>query len=72
MTPAIRQPSQTMSGDNVGDCAGMAADVFETYAVSLIGAILIGALTLPGRHEAAVVYPFLLGGMCQSSAQRWA
>ena len=33
-------------GDNVGDCAGMAADVFETYAVSLVGAILVGALTL--------------------------
>src|SRR5689334_23968862 len=33
-------------GDNVGDCAGMAADVFETYAVSLIGAILVGVLTL--------------------------
>ena len=49
-------------GDNVGDCAGMAADVFETYAVSLIGAILIGVLTLPGVH-AAVVYPFLLGGV---------
>ena len=49
-------------GDNVGDCAGMAADVFETYAVSLIGAILIGSLTLPGVR-AAIVYPFLLGGV---------
>ncbi len=46
-------------GDNVGDCAGMAADVFETYAVSLIGAILVGALTLPG-NSAAVIYPFVL------------
>jgi K(+)-stimulated pyrophosphate-energized sodium pump len=49
-------------GDNVGDCAGMAADVFETYAVSLIGAILIGALTLHG-YKSAVIYPFLLGGV---------
>jgi K(+)-stimulated pyrophosphate-energized sodium pump len=49
-------------GDNVGDCAGMAADVFETYAVSLIGAILIGALTL-GSYPAAIVYPFVLGGI---------
>ena len=49
-------------GDNVGDCAGMAADVFETYAVSLIGAILVGALTLAG-DPAAVVYPFILGGI---------
>ncbi|MEY2502206.1 MAG: K(+)-stimulated pyrophosphate-energized sodium pump [Verrucomicrobiota bacterium] len=49
-------------GDNVGDCAGMAADVFETYAVSLIGAILVGALTL-GTYPAAIVYPFVLGGI---------
>ena len=49
-------------GDNVGDCAGMAADVFETYAVSLIGAILVGALTLPD-NPAAVIYPFVLGGI---------
>ena len=49
-------------GDNVGDCAGMAADVFETYAVSLIGAILVGALTLAG-NPAAIIYPFVLGGI---------
>src|SRR5713101_5281867 len=49
-------------GDNVGDCAGMAADVFETYAVSLIGAILVGALTL-ATQPAAIVYPFVLGGI---------
>ena len=50
-------------GDNVGDCAGMAADVFETYAVSLIGAILVGALTTAaGAAGAAIAYPFVLGG----------
>ncbi len=49
-------------GDNVGDCAGMAADVFETYAVSLIGAILVGALTL-AQTPAAIIYPFVLGGI---------
>jgi K(+)-stimulated pyrophosphate-energized sodium pump len=54
-------------GDNVGDCAGMAADVFETYAVSLIGAILVGLLTL-GGDRAAIVYPFVLGGISVVSA----
>jgi K(+)-stimulated pyrophosphate-energized sodium pump len=49
-------------GDNVGDCAGMAADVFETYAVSLIGAILVGALTI-ASSQAAIIYPFVLGGI---------
>ena len=48
-------------GDNVGDCAGMAADVFETYAVSLIGAVLVGALT--SGHGAPVIYPFVIGGL---------
>ena len=49
-------------GDNVGDCAGMAADVFETYAVSLIGTILVGSLTL-ASDPAAIIYPFVLGGI---------
>ena len=54
-------------GDNVGDCAGMAADVFETYAVSLIGAVLLGSLTMHG-NPAAVVFPFVLGGISVISA----
>jgi Na+/H+-translocating membrane pyrophosphatase len=40
----------------------MAADVFETYAVSLIGAIFVGYLTLKST-PAAIFYPFFLGGI---------
>jgi K(+)-stimulated pyrophosphate-energized sodium pump len=49
-------------GDNVGDCAGMAADLFETYAVTLIAAMLLGAITFTGNAN-TVSFPLILGGI---------
>jgi K(+)-stimulated pyrophosphate-energized sodium pump len=49
-------------GDNVGDCAGMAADLFETYAVTIISAMLLGALVFPG-YDRALLLPLAMGAV---------
>jgi len=70
-------PIRPRSRDNVGDKRGRlrgkkwAADVFETYAVSLIGAIFSRCADGGKNAPAAIVYPFrsgrksrLLGAIC--------
>jgi K(+)-stimulated pyrophosphate-energized sodium pump len=49
-------------GDNVGDCAGMAADIFETYTITLIATMILGSLLFPGKLE-YVLLPLFLGSL---------
>ena len=49
--------------DNVGDCAGMAADLFETYAVTIVATMMIGALSATGDTMRMVEYPLVLGAV---------
>ena len=56
-----RNPSviADLVGDNVGDCAGMAADLFETYCVTAVATMLLGNQIFASTN--AVVYPLALG-----------
>ena len=54
-------------GDNVGDCAGMAADRFETYAVTSVAVMLLGVLTFSGAggefSREVAIYPLVIGAV---------
>jgi len=49
-------------GDNVGYCAGMGADLFETYVVTSLAAMLLGSLVI-NTYENAILYPLMLGSI---------
>src|SRR5450759_2224111 len=47
-------------GDNLGDCAGMAADLFETYAVTAVAVMLLAThFKTPGL----ILLPLAIGGV---------
>jgi K(+)-stimulated pyrophosphate-energized sodium pump len=51
-------------GDNVGDCAGMAADIFESYEVTIVSGLILGvALFNLTGHIEWIVYPLLVRGI---------
>jgi K(+)-stimulated pyrophosphate-energized sodium pump len=51
-------------GDNVGDCAGMAADIFESYEVTIVsGMILALALVAITGDFKWIVFPLLVRGI---------
>ncbi len=51
-------------GDNVGDCAGMAADIFESYEVTIVSSLILGlALTALTGQLFWIVLPLLVRGI---------
>jgi K(+)-stimulated pyrophosphate-energized sodium pump len=49
-------------GDNVGDCAGRGADLFESTAAENIGAMILGvALYLATRNPGWILFPLVVG-----------
>ena len=51
-------------GDNVGDCAGMAADIFESYEVTIVSSLILGvALFSMTGHVEWIIFPLLVRGI---------
>jgi len=51
-------------GDNVGDCAGMAADIFESYEVTLVASMILALAHEDKRVALAwIMFPLLIRGI---------
>jgi K(+)-stimulated pyrophosphate-energized sodium pump len=51
-------------GDNVGDCAGMAADIFESYEVTIVSTLILGVVLYTTTHELSwIIFPLLVRGI---------
>jgi K(+)-stimulated pyrophosphate-energized sodium pump len=51
-------------GDNVGDCAGMAADIFESYEVTIVAGLILGLAlhAITGQLE-WIIFPLIVRGI---------
>ncbi len=51
-------------GDNVGDCAGMAADIFESYEVTIVSGLILGlAMATVTQSPVWIVFPLVVRGI---------
>jgi K(+)-stimulated pyrophosphate-energized sodium pump len=51
-------------GDNVGDCAGMAADIFESYEVTIVSGLILGlALWHVTDRLEWIIFPLIVRGI---------
>ncbi len=50
-------------GDNVGDVAGMGADLYESYVQSIIAAMSLGAIFLKSYGVRGVLFPMLIASL---------
>jgi K(+)-stimulated pyrophosphate-energized sodium pump len=47
-------------GDNVGDCTGRGADLFESFSGDVVTGMILGAAFVPRYGPGAIIYPLLL------------
>ncbi|MFA6079236.1 MAG: sodium-translocating pyrophosphatase [Candidatus Omnitrophota bacterium] len=51
-------------GDNVGDCAGMAADIFESYEVTIVSGLILALALYHITHRLEwIIFPLLVRGI---------